>query len=221
VDLLISVWPVGPTTLPGSILVVVDLLISPGRPPVTRSSSGFSILLSWISSSADESERCSGGPDGVSSLLSWISSSAPARRPPQPCSLFNPCCRGSPYQPSARHQRRQRLLFSILLSWISLISVVAERRGRRGARCFNPCCRDLLISVIGESGAAVRGRGLPVSILVVWIPSSAQVQGFGGHRGACFNPCCRWISLISRPMHANSMPTGGFNPCCRGSPSSA
>ena len=167
-------------------------------------------------------------------------------RAPSEAKCFNPCCRGSASSAPQRqrqvhcevevsilvvvdqpHRRVDRLqggqllfMFQSLLSWISLIGIVAANR-------FADEWSVSILVVVDqphrpEVESEVRRQLAAFQSLLSWIsligarPGVRRIAG-----GPCFNPCCRGSALSARKARTRRSPRSCFNPCCRGSASSA
>ena len=234
----------------------------------------FQSLLSWISLIGSTAERANGSPSMFQSLLSWISligcSSPPSHKADRLC--FNPCCRGSassaavsglisfpqavfqsllswisligagsldghhrtrnvsilvvvdqPHRHDATPESyRGSVLFQSLLSWISLIGFLPPAR-------IEPPLRVSILVVVDQPHRQPLDRVrlaevFPVSILVVVDQPHRPLRSDEARRCpvTCFNPCCRGsASSAGVPIPALGPALAGFNPCCRGSASSA
>ena len=140
-------------------------------------------------------------------------------------SRFNPCCRGS-RSTAAEDARRLSLASGSFNpccrgSW-STARCGCGLRTAVGRTGFNPCCR-------GSRSTAPRqvtsfGRHTQVSILVVVdLGQRPLTPGAAGSTGEWFQSLLLWISVNGfrfRDRHSRHAPKS-FNPCCRGSRSTA
>ena len=137
---------------------------------------------------------------GFQSLLSWISliGARASVSSPRASSRFNPCCRGSASSASS--------------AWIS----------RRSSECFNPCCRGSASSAL--PGGFPRVEPHDVSILVV-VDQPHRRDEPDRLRDALGRVSI--LVVVDQPhrlswrVQLQARQAVSFNPCCRGSASSA
>ncbi len=189
---------------------------------VAAAKSGFQSLLSWISVNCHVQEHRPEHRREVSILvvvdLGQLPFTTGIRRRRRPS--FNPCCRGS------RSTARTR------------------KTGSKSRGCFNPCCRgsrstakpdwklssdsfwfqSLLSWISVNCIAAVICYHIRIFVSILVVVDLGQLL-FSAILAAIpwtsFNPCCRGSRSTASPATLPPTPPLGFNPCCRGSRSTA
>ena len=185
-----------------SILVVVDqphrLVSTPAAPSISRM---FQSLLSWIS------------------LIGTSGSTGTGPR----CPSFNPCCRGSASsaRPSTSRTPSSRRCFNPCCRGSASSASRRRRPGDTSSRCFNPCCRGSASSAFPPMTTVHAPYSVSI-LVVVDQPHRPRGRPDGIESRRMFQSLLSWISLIGPGSKGSTPPSfGSFNPCCRGSASSA